>query len=362
MLIGGSVGGRYSRPIAGITAYENRILQNDEHSYFWQDSAYCIDNNIYLIVNIDSYLTNSRWYPTNLELRNFVIETKVRLKEFGATKYNCRFTVDNEADEYADFDYYMNMIRVIHDALNFDFYLGAGNFRTQSWEWYEHLAQQYIGGYYEILDIHMQDGLNEATDISMFVQWIDYIKNAYKIKRVAVTEGNNFYNVNTLHGHNMLKCQINYADYIGAEMFCFPYVNWDSNMHESHEGMAYCINGNPVSDYWQDMLNFIASKKPIFEEYDDMKLELLGLNYTKEGQQVKWLQDILLNDYKVPNPYGIDGKLGKATDQQIRDYQEEYNLKIDGIVGEQTTMKLINESSDPKKWYRNLMIYMYFEL
>ena len=92
-----------------------------------------------------------------------------------------------------------------------------------------------------------------------------------------------------------------------------------------------------------------------------MELKLLGLAYTKTGQQVKWLQDILLNDYKVPNPGGIDGKLGSLTDKQIRDYQEEKELKIDGIVGEQTTMKLINESSNPKKWIINLQIYMAYE-
>jgi peptidoglycan hydrolase-like protein with peptidoglycan-binding domain len=92
-----------------------------------------------------------------------------------------------------------------------------------------------------------------------------------------------------------------------------------------------------------------------------MKLELLGLNFVKKGQQVKWLQDILLNDYQVPNPGGIDGKLGTLTDKQIRDYQEEKEIKVDGIVGEQTTMKLVNESSDPKKWFRNLQIYMAYE-
>lgn len=127
MLIGGSCGGRFSRPIQGTTCYENRILQNGEHAYFYQDCKFCLENNIYLIVNIDSYLTNSRWRPTNLELRNFVIDTKNRLRSLGSNKSNTRFTVDNESDEYCDFNYYMNIVRVIHDALSGEFDLGAGS-------------------------------------------------------------------------------------------------------------------------------------------------------------------------------------------------------------------------------------------
>ncbi len=121
-----------------------------------------------------------------------------------------------------------------------------------------------------------------------------------------------------------------------------------------------------TSQYWDDFIGLVNRegkkyKKEIIVEDDDMELELLGLEYQRRGQQVKHLQDILLNDYKVPNSGGVDGRLGPVTDQQIRDYQEEFELVIDGCVGENTTMKLINESSDPKKWMRNLQIYMAFD-
>src|SRR4030043_1440768 len=95
--IGGSCGGRYSRPITGITCYENRILQNNEHTYFWTDSKFCIGNKIFLIVNIDTYLTGGRWQPSNQQLRDFTIDTKTKLKAIGANKTNCRFTYDNES-------------------------------------------------------------------------------------------------------------------------------------------------------------------------------------------------------------------------------------------------------------------------
>ncbi len=359
MLIGGSCGGRYSRPILGITAYENRILQNSEHKYFWEDCAFCIKNNIYLIVNIDTYLTNDRWTPDNVTLRNFVIDTKTRLKEFGATKYNCRFTTDNESNEYCDFNYYMNMVRVIHDALNGDFELGAGNFHTTKIDWYEALASQYIGGHYEILDFHMQDGLNSTTDIDAYLIFIKMLKDTHGL-RIAVTEGNNFYDVSTAQGHELLKYQINKADEIGCEQFCFPYVNWQENGEESHDNMTYCVNSNAISGYWQDMLNLIASKKPqTILELDDMKLKLLKIGSI--GNQVQWLQEILEVEYGYENEGAFDGIFGSLTDTQVKQYQIANDLSVDGIVGKQTVTDLINKATKPLDWYIKLQIYMAYE-
>ena len=361
MRIGGSVGGRFSRPIEGITCYENRLLQNSEHKYFWTDAKFCISNNIYLIINIDSYLTNSRWYPTNQTLRDFVIWTKNELKKLGANKYNTRFTADNESDEYCDFEYYMNYVRVIHDALGRDFDLGAGNFRTQSKEWYEHLAEQYIGGHYEVFDFHMQDGLDEVTDIDIYIRWIEYIKNKYGIKRIAVTEGNNFYNVTTLHGHNLLKAQINYAEYVGCEDFCFPYVNWMNNGEEKDNNMAYNWNFHPVSPFWEDMKNFIRGKNIIIEEFDDMKLKVLKLG--SRGNQVKFLQEILAEEYGFENTGGYDGIFGALTEKQVKEYQRANGLSVDGIAGKDTMFDLIwnAEKFGRDYWWIKLQICMAFE-
>jgi len=358
MLIGGSCGGRYSRPITGITCYENRILQNNEHKYFWQDSKYCIDNNIYLIVNIDTYLTGSRWRPTNPQLRQFVLETKTKLKSLGANKANCRFTYDNETDEYTSFDDYMNGVRVIHDALGREFDLGAGNFRTPRKDWYEALAKLSYQKYYEVFDFHMQDGLDGINEIRSFTNWIGYLKNTYKL-RIAVTEGNNFWNVSTANGHNLLKYQIEKADEIGCEQFCFVYANWTSNSEEDHQGMSYCVNDRWVTDYWNNMINLIISKKPITPELDDMKLSVLKLGST--GNQVLWVQEILELEYGYENEGGFDGKYGSKTFNQISAYQKDNGLTVDGIVGKFTMADLVNKSSDVKKWMNKLEIYMAYE-
>ncbi len=351
--IGGSCGGRFSRPIAGITSYENRILQNNEHTYFWRDCKFCIDNKIFLIVNIDSYITGGRWRPQNQELRDFVISVKNQLKKLGATKSNCRFTVDNESDEYCTFEYYWNMVRVIHDALNGEFNLGAGNFRTSRKDWYENLAKLYSQKYYEVLDVHYQDGLTDSNSITLFSNWLLYLKNVYQFKRMSVTEGNNFYNVSTQQGHTLLKFQISEAERIGCEDFCFVYANWMHNGIESDENMSYNWNFNSVSDYWNDMLAFIKSKKP------KGIIDMIELNYVKKGsknEETKAIQQIMIDEGYDLSPYGIDGIYGNVTEVAIKKWQTDNNLKVDGIVGKETWQWIIENISTGLKRFTQLII------
>lgn len=344
MLIGGGVIGRYSRVINGITCAEVRLLQNNEHKYAWTDIEWCIKNNIYLIVNIDTYLTGGRWCPTNEQLRNFVVQTKNQLISLGASKNNCRFTTDNESDEYCTFDYYMNMVRVIHDALDFDFDLGAGNFRTPRLDWYKQLAEQ--NKHYEFFDFHLQDGLNSTKDIDAYLIFIKMLKDTHSL-RLAVTEGNNFYNVCTIDGHNLLKYQINKADEIGCEQFCFPYVNWQDNPEESHDNMTYCVNNSPVSAYWQDMLNLIASKKPTQRSVDGMILPSTKLGST--GYLPELVEELLtVLGYEIPK---IDGVFNSVDVTELKKFQyaikDKYpNIDIDGICGRKCYYYLINELED----------------
>ena len=301
--IGGSCGGRYSRPIAGITTYENRILQNSEHSYFWTDSKFCIDNKIFLIVNIDTYLTGGRWKPSNEALRAFTIDTKTKLKAIGANKTNCRFTFDNESDEYLaeHFETYFNYVCEIHDALNGEFDLGAGNFRTARIDWYNTLGSRYSEGYYEVLDVHFQDGMNDENSIVSIANKFSAIKTGWGIKRMAVTEGNNFWNVSTQRGHDLVKYQINVAENIGCEDFCIVYVNWTTNSEEGHDNLTYCLDGVPVTSNWNDMLGLILQKKPMEVEMEYLRPDELQTLYNAFGFNTpyRWV---------TPNLYTVGAK------------------------------------------------------
>lgn len=343
--IGGSCIGRYSLNIEGVTCGEYRILQNNEHKMFWPEVEKAIKNHIYAIVNIDTYITGGRWRPQNQELRDFVISVKNQLKKIGANKTNCRFTYDNESDEYTDFLSYMNGVRVVHDALAGEFDLGAGNFRTQRTDFYTSLAKVYKEKYYEVFDVHFQDGLNNENEIIGFATWLNSLKKTYGIKRIAVTEGNNFYNVSTPAGHNLLKTQIIYAENAGCEDFCFVYANWQHNGEESDQNMAYNWNSQQVSPYWPDMKNFINNKKPIVNGDDEMKLDKIYKKGSR-GIGVKFIQ-MVVNEYMKTNLV-IDGIWGTKTEEGVKAFQEANGLAVDGIVGPATFPAMIE--AYPKLW------------
>ena len=64
-----------------------------------------------------------------------------------------------------------------------------------------------------------------------------------------------------------------------------------------------------------------------------------------EGEDVKALQMLLIGyGYEMKNngkSYGADGAFGKATESAVKDFQEDYRLSVDGIVGEKTWSKLL---------------------
>jgi len=223
-------------------------------------------------------------------------------------------------------------------------------------------------GKFDYLGVHPLSSLGYPAQWNRLSDWATMA--TARGKKYIITEGGSWFNSYfSLEGWTVIKNMILKAKFYGYEAVCI--VALDNNCNENPYLGFRRFNYNystllETSPYWQDFINLVnrEGKKyqsEIIISEEDMELKLLGLAYTKIGQQVKWLQDILLNDYKVPNSGGIDGKLGLMTDKQIRDYQEEKELKVDGIVGEQTTMKLINESSDPRKWIINLQIYMAYE-
>lgn len=61
-----------------------------------------------------------------------------------------------------------------------------------------------------------------------------------------------------------------------------------------------------------------------------------------KGQFVRWVQTRLIaKGYSCGNA-GIDGDFGEKTEIAVKKYQEDKNLKVDGIVGLNTTLMLLN--------------------
>lgn len=325
----------------------------------WGVTQKALSNGIYLIFNI---CWEKDYNPTDWQWRHRVEENVTKLISLGANTHNCRLSLINEPMKYISKEKYAHLINIAYSQVKGRFLVGAGN--------EEFLLSQAKGNMYEyilnhsnfdVLDIHIQGSCLKESECS---KWTNLALNwATSHRKILDCTEANYSNVAKDSGYKTLLMQLRYAERIGC--IHFPMVFISLSNEDKYKWLSFIYNGKVRSPYWNDYKQLMKAKapipEPIIESEEDMELKLLGLNHTRKGQQVKWLQDILLNDYKVPNPGGIDGKLGEMTDKQIKDYQEEKELKIDGIVGENTTMKLINESSDPKKWMRNLIIYMAYK-
>jgi len=370
--IGGSCVG-WGDTTPDTTVNEIRFVQSERHHPIdWLAVEMSLANKIKMIINIDSYGDgHNRGWHSEFNLRNFteeIITELLRRSNNSGITHNqlrkfCRLTFDNEANEIYSPHSYGLYLDIFYNQVNGRFDVGAGNFGNNRTDYYEYILQNHRNSF-EILDIHLQNGFETLTKIDQNIGWYGGMAKQYG-KRISCTEANDTNNnLWSDYGYMILKHQLKKAKEIGCEDFCMVFIKMDRES-PNYRKISFNYHGD-VNPRWNKFKRLIKDNKPIpipepIIEEEDMKLELLGLNYVKKGQQVKWLQDILLNDYQVPNPGGIDGKLGLMTDKQIRDYQKEKELEIDGIVGEQTTMKLINESSDPKKWMRNLQVYMAYE-
>ena len=332
---------------------ELRFWYGDEQ-LFKDNLKYCIANNIYAICNLDFHKWGGH-YPFSLYRLNDMLTI---MAECGATKSNSRITVENEPMKYWSREEYCDMVNQVYAVVAGRYYVGANNEEFGlggARDLYPYLFEH---AEFDYFDIHIQSTMIQPgtwrVDFESVRNWLAQSRTWCETydKKLSCTEAN-WSRIETSKGHMDLMQERDFAKTYGCEDFNIVFIKCSMDKY------SWLNYDNSI--YWDALRQEMLDEKKEIEEDDDMKLELLGLEYQTEGQQVKWLQDILLNDYKVPNSGGIDGVLGSITDQQIRDYQEEKEIKIDGICGENTTMKLINESSDPRKWYRNLQIYMAYE-
>ena len=244
---------------------------------------------------------------------------------------------------------------------------------------FQHLGNIFRGKLNVMFGAHLLSSMGDWDNPRKYFARISDWKNladSYGLGILNIEGGSWFESYCTYEGHNINKDIIRISKQTGY--WASNIVVIDNNNIPKYRRLGYRKYNNEYTQiisepmmnkstsYFQDLMNFIKREgqkvpipEPIIISEDDMQLKLL--KYGSKGNQVKWLQKILLRDYQVPNPSGIDGVFGKDTEKQIRDWQEEKELKIDGIVGVDTTGKLIEESKDPEKWIRVLQILMAYE-
>ena len=90
------------------------------------------------------------------------------------------------------------------------------------------------------------------------------------------------------------------------------------------------------------------------KEYDSSKTEdkeydYYSQNTNSNARKVKEIQKkLVFLGFNLPE-YGADGVFGGETDKAVRAFQNKFNLKIDGLVGEATLRKLSQEYQEAKQ-------------
>jgi len=342
MNIGASCVGRYFWFTDDCKVVEARILQKNEHPHFWEAVDHCIYKAINLIVTIDTYLSNSRWNPTDSELINFTDWLCKELINSGADKSNCKISWDNEPEEHTTKEIYTRRLNLIHKIINGRFDLIAGNTQADL-GFIDYVARN---GKFEILGVHFQSSATTQEKI-------EYLGNGYKriagSKRLTCTEAN-WFDISTQEGYQMLLKQLIKAEAIGCEDFCVAVIDqtfgYQNSTEDRDDWLAFLTDGVPRNkDNWNDFVRIINEKSE-----DDMKLEQYYyqnrpsnlIRFDTKGYGIRFLRACFgLADSNV-----FDSMLTN----KVKAYQTEHGLLVDGKVGPQTFGDMI-QKEDFYKYY-----------
>jgi len=138
------------------------------------------------------------------------------------------------------------------------------------------------------------------------------------------------------HRDKVVCCGIVYGESNNPEKASWTLRLWDRDYTK-------ILNTTPAWNKLVQMVEQYSNNLPEMqpETGEEMKLEILKVG--SRGVKVKYVQESLQDlGYKV-GP--IDGIFGNLTEAGVREYQQEHDLKVDGVVGLQTIESLL--TNDP---------------
>ena len=349
---------------------ETRKFFDESLSNWYEISAKCISEKKFLILTqcidkngkLDFYPTESYWRQ--------VIEDDVKsLIALGGNKNNCRLDIINEPMKFISKEQYANLINIAYDQVNgkkFRLPVGAGCDELIYTEMYQYISSH---AKFDTLVIHIQGACSSELATINYTNFALNLATSYK-RQIDCNEAN-YFSIDTDSGYKGLLMNLKYAEKIGCANFPMVFINLDKSAFEVNtdrwERLAFFVNGKQHSPYWNDFKNIMEAKCPVPNivplpiqiEEEDMKLKVLKVG--SRGNQVLWLQEILAYSYGIDNEGGFDGIYGSKTFKQVKTYQRNNELTLDGLVGKQTMAKLIENSLNPEVWFMRLKIYMAFE-
>jgi len=226
----------------------------------------------------------------------------------------------------------------------------------------------------EILGVHPLSSLGYPPNWQMLINWATMA--TARGKKYMITEGGSWFkNYMTSEGWQVIKDMIIKAKDLGYLATLIVLLDMNEGSYNPKLGFRWFDKPfntiQKTSDYWEgnkgdNFINLVNEQgqkyiKPIVED-DDMKLDNLQIG--SKGNQVKWLQEILEVEYGYENTGGYDGSFGSITDSQVKSYQADMGITVDGIVGKATTFELIDNAGEhfkPDYWLTKLEIWMGFD-
>lgn len=96
---------------------------------------------------------------------------------------------------------------------------------------------------------------------------------------------------------------------------------------------------------WNEVAGWFAGSERV--RVNPVLLGQIMIQYESVGPVVRvWQQFLISRGYKLPK-YGDDGKFGRETETATMQFQRDYGLKVDGVVGEKTWGMMERLTSPP---------------
>ncbi len=312
---------------------ETRLYPN-RPSDCWGVARQAIDNGIYVIFNVCISDHDVVKDYTDSEWKQLINHVVIQLQAMGGNKQNCRLTVINEPMKYITKERYAHLINLAHEAVRDRLLVGAGNEEFL-------LAQakgdmySYILNYadFDILDIHIQGACLKESECVKWTNWVHNLAVSHTIP-LDCTEAN-MSDVSKASGYSTLLMQLRYAE----KIFCkhFPIVFIGLSNEDKYMWLSFIYNGVVRNEeHWADLQRIMKEKaypKEVFNMYG------IEINYVKPGchnEECRAVQQLMLDEGYDLSPYGADSWYGDVTEEAIRKWQSDNDLKIDGIVGKET--------------------------
>lgn len=235
---------------------------------------FCMENNIYAIVNLDLWTSQGHKIYTEMAWRQRVDGLVFELLMREPTGLKWRITIDNEPMKYMTKEKYAWLVNIAYDQIKIkrgwtNVKIGAGNeefsLAQARGDMYKYILDNCK---FDYLDIHFQAAVINPITRRVNDNELNYWGNAAKSwaatykKKLSCTEAN-WCNVATTNGYNDLIKMLNKADEIGCEDFCVVFLDYRG---DGYEWLCFNINGEARSEFWDDFKKEIINRKP--EEID----------------------------------------------------------------------------------------------